>query len=809
MAKTSDLLRCVDTMISEAAAQGLLQLSVEDHALEGCSVTLAGRRVESFGSCSYLALEQDERLRQGVIEAVMRYGTQFSSSRTYMSAPAYEELESLLGQLFGRPVLVTPSTSLGHLAALPVLIGEKDAVLVDQQAHHSLQVALNQVRLQGATVELVRHNRLDLLEARLKELQGRHPRVWYVADGVYSMYGDLAPIEALGELMERFSCLHLYVDDAHGMSWAGRHGRGTVLDRLPHAERLYMATSLNKAFAAAGGAIVLPDAESLRRVRTCGGPMIFSGPVQPPMLGAAIASARLHLSPEITRLQDELRAIIREFNGAAAALGLPLLSTGETPVRFIGVGTPGAAFKLARRVLDEGCYVNVSMFPAVPMKRAGLRVALTRHHSPEAVRRVVEAIAHHLPEVLAEEGRDIGRVRALFDLPEPMQSAPGLNVGAMELNVAAGLRLEHQTSIADVGAEEWDRLLGDRGAFGHAGLRFLEDTFGQAEAENRWRFHYYIVRDADGAPVLATFFTEALWKDDMLAPAEVSRLVEAQRRKDPSFLTSRVFAMGSLLTEGEHLFLDRGRDWRAAMALLLSAVEQERERSGADALVLRDMTADAELEAWLRDEGFVQQPMPESMVLALDGRDETAHYEALSKPSRRHHRRDVWPWNDAYQVEVVSGRTLEPALADRCDALYAMVKARSLELNTFALPPGLFARMAENAAWELLLLRPAADPQGPPVGVVACYVGAEHYAPVVVGLDDAWITAKGLYRQALRQVMLRAMALGKRRVDYGMGAAFEKRRFGARSHARFAYFQASDLFNQEVLAQLAADAHRH
>jgi 7-keto-8-aminopelargonate synthetase-like enzyme len=133
------------------------------------------------------------------------------------------------------------------------------------------------------------------------------------------MYADFAPIEALNALAERYSQLWLYIDDAHAFSWTGRHGRGYALDRLGPAalRRSVVAGSLNKSFAAAGGAITFPDPDLHRRVFALSGPMIFSGPVQPPMLGAILASARLHLSGAVVPRQKHHTTLIRLFNSLA------------------------------------------------------------------------------------------------------------------------------------------------------------------------------------------------------------------------------------------------------------------------------------------------------------------------------------------------------------------------------------------------------------------------------------------------------------------------------------------------------------
>jgi 7-keto-8-aminopelargonate synthetase-like enzyme len=141
-------LAVLDQVVSEAAARGLALQTLDDAPLDGRTISLAGRPRLNFGSCSYLGLELDPRLRDAVIAAVTRYGTQFSSSRAYVSAAPYRELEARLDRMFGGYALVTPTTSLGHLAALPVLVGSTDAVVLDQQVHASVQLAANQLRLQ-------------------------------------------------------------------------------------------------------------------------------------------------------------------------------------------------------------------------------------------------------------------------------------------------------------------------------------------------------------------------------------------------------------------------------------------------------------------------------------------------------------------------------------------------------------------------------------------------------------------------------------------------------------------------------------
>lgn len=387
----------VETVVELLKGAGVAHLGARDRRLDGRHLELAGRRVVHFGSCSYLGLETDPRLKRGACEAVERFGVVFSSSRAYVSVPLFAEFEELLVRMVGGfPVVVAPSTSLAHQAALPVLVDDDDAVCFDFLAHTSLQAVLPALRDRGVHCEPIPHNRIDVLERRAKRLAATHRRVFYLCDGVYSMHGDLAPLDDLHALLERLPALFAYVDDAHGVGWAGRHGAGVVLGERPLHERMLVALGFSKSFGAGGAALVVPDAELGRRIFGCGGPMIFSGPLQPAQLGAGIASARIHLSPELVTLQERLRARVELFDGIATALGIDCAVSGRSPIRFVEVGSSEQTAAVARRLLDAGFFVNASAFPAVPRGQAGIRLMLNVNQTLDDVQNLARELAHCL-----------------------------------------------------------------------------------------------------------------------------------------------------------------------------------------------------------------------------------------------------------------------------------------------------------------------------------------------------------------------------------------------------------------------------
>jgi 7-keto-8-aminopelargonate synthetase-like enzyme len=211
------------------------------------------------------------------------------------------------------------------------------------------------------------------------------------------MFGDVAPVKTIANLLDRYPSLHVYFDDAHGFSWSGLHGRGFVLDQVPFHPRMVIAVGMAKSFGSGGAALAFADPDFASRVLLTGGPLTFSGPIHNAELGAAVVSADIHLSPEHAERQDRLLHQIDLVASLAKKHRIPMAGYDRTPIWFVPVGRQDATIDFVRRLMAEGFYVNASAFPAVPIRKTGIRFTQTIHHADEQLEALMSAIARHLP----------------------------------------------------------------------------------------------------------------------------------------------------------------------------------------------------------------------------------------------------------------------------------------------------------------------------------------------------------------------------------------------------------------------------
>ena len=410
--------------ISHSSDLGIAQLKVESDSYDGRIVRVKGKDLIHFGNCSYVGLDTCEALKQGAIDAITSYGNLFASSRQYIGLGLNEELEEFLNQITGHHTLVTQSTTLGTISAIPVIVSSNDLIVMDHQVHASVQAGVKIAQTQGTKVGMVRHSNMMALEDAIIKHQHNYEKIWYMADGIYSMLGDTCPIEDLYKLMDRYPNFHCYVDDAHGISWIGKHGKGMVLHKRPLHLQMVLVMSLAKGFGCCGGVLVFPTAEARYLVRCTGLSLIYSGPIPTPLLGACIASAKLHLTNEIKVRQNALHARIKYFREKAYAYGLPLVNHSFSPIFYFGAGTEGNAYHIVKKMLDAGFYTNICNYPVVPKKNAGIRVTLTTHINYEDIDNVLSTMANLIADLENEGKFDKEKIYKDFRALEVVKNLP-------------------------------------------------------------------------------------------------------------------------------------------------------------------------------------------------------------------------------------------------------------------------------------------------------------------------------------------------------------------------------------------------
>lgn len=389
-------------------------LTAQEESYSGREMTMNDNKYINFSSCSYLGLALDQRLIEGAIDGARRFGTSFSVSRSFVTLGYLEELEDKLEQLFGYSCLVTTSTSLLHTAFLPTVINAEDVFISDHQLHNSINVASKIVKSNGCKRDIIRHNDLDSLEEKIIKYSKTCRHIWYFADGVYSMYGDKAPVKKLYALLEKYDNFHVYIDDAHGMSWTGENGKGFVLGQVELHPRMFLSTSLAKGFGSIGGVLVCHNKELKKMIKYCGSSFIFSGPITPTVIGASIASAEIHLTDEINDLQLSLQRKVKFFKDVALQLELPLLGDCDTPICFIPSGNPDTCCLLSQKMMESGFYQSSAIYPSVPHHNGGMRFTIANWHTMEDIERMLHTLAEQRRKILFQAKISENDIRKRF-----------------------------------------------------------------------------------------------------------------------------------------------------------------------------------------------------------------------------------------------------------------------------------------------------------------------------------------------------------------------------------------------------------
>ncbi len=371
------------------------------HVLEGPTlpvVEMEGSRRIMLGSNNYLGLTGDERVRQGAIDAVHKYGTGLTGSRFLNGTiDLHLELERELADWLGtEDALVFTTGHQANLGALGTLLGPGDTVIADSGDHASI---LDGCLLSQAKLRPFRHNRVDLLEKRLEMATRDGGGILVVVDGVFSMEGDVAPLPEIADLCARYGA-RLMVDEAHALGVLGRRGAGTcellgVEDRVD----LRMAT-FSKSLASCGG-VIAGAGEVIEYLRIQSRPFMFTASSVPAAVGAALAAVRICRSDEGPALFARVLDNARYLHAGLSALGFRVVAPTRladgtevvTPVVPVIVGDDWKAAFLWKALYEAGVFVNTALHPAVPPAGALLRTSVMATHDRATLDQALDAFA--------------------------------------------------------------------------------------------------------------------------------------------------------------------------------------------------------------------------------------------------------------------------------------------------------------------------------------------------------------------------------------------------------------------------------
>lgn len=352
---------------------------------QGAWLIVDGKRVLNFCSNNYLGLANHPRIVQAAQEAVEKYGVGPAAVRTIAGTmDLHIKLEERLAAFKGVPAAITFQSGFNaNLGAIPALVGKEDVIFSDELNHASI---IDGCRLSGAKIIRYAHCDPDDLKRALEENRSQYRRALVVTDGVFSMDGDVAPLDKIYEVCREFDVI-LMIDDAHGEGVLGKGGRGIVDMYELHGKVDIEVGTLSKAFGVVGG-VVAGNPLVVEWLRQRGRPFLFSSAMTVPDVAACLAA--LDLLEESTELVDRLWENTRYFKDEMRRLGFDIGSS-VTPITPVMLGEAPLAQEFSRELFEAGVFAMAIGYPTVPQGKARIRVMISASHSRPDLDRGLEA----------------------------------------------------------------------------------------------------------------------------------------------------------------------------------------------------------------------------------------------------------------------------------------------------------------------------------------------------------------------------------------------------------------------------------
>ncbi len=380
------------TAAKDVMASGIYPYFIALNENEGTEVIYQGKRLIMCGSNNYLGLTTHPKVREAAIDAIKRFGTSCTGSRFLNGTlTLHEQLEKELADWVGMEAALVYSTGMQtNLGTISALIGRDDVVILDKEDHASI---VDAARLGYGKIERFRHNDVEHLERVLKSISDAAGKL-IVVDGMFSMEGDLAPLDEIQKMAKKYGA-RLMVDDAHGMGvLGGGHGTCAELNVTDNVD-LIMST-FSKSFASLGG-FIAGEENTIHYIKHVSRALIFSASIPPANAAAALAS--LHVMRDEPERASRVLAVAEKMRKGFTSLGFNI-GNSTTPVVPIIIGDDMKTFVFWKKLFENGVFVNPVVSPAVSAGNQLLRTSYMATHTDDQMDKVLS--------VFEKVGKELG-----------------------------------------------------------------------------------------------------------------------------------------------------------------------------------------------------------------------------------------------------------------------------------------------------------------------------------------------------------------------------------------------------------------
>jgi len=354
---------------------------------QGANLIVDGKEVLNFCSNNYLGLANHPKVVLAAKNILDKYGVGPGAVRSIAGTMGiHVELEERLAKFKKVESCITfQSGFMANLATIPCLVGKEDLIVSDELNHASI---IDGCKLSAASILRFKHADVADLEQILIDNKPKFRRILVITDGVFSMDGDLAPLDKIYTVTDKYDVM-LMVDDAHGEGVVGKGGRGIVDHFNLHGKVDVEVGTMSKAFGVMGG-MVTGKSIVIEWLRQRGRPFLFSSAATPPDVAACIAA--IDLMEESTELVDRLWENGNYFKSEMKNLGFDT-GISQTPITPVMLGDAKLAREFSRLLFENGVFAMALGFPTVPLGKARIRVMISAAHTKDDLNQSLEAFA--------------------------------------------------------------------------------------------------------------------------------------------------------------------------------------------------------------------------------------------------------------------------------------------------------------------------------------------------------------------------------------------------------------------------------